>query len=139
MSILKYFNHTPVIVQDQGLPEPISSLSNFVPPKAIELVNTEVEEERTMCGINIAVFTHLSCGVNITLSRIFLLGEFHNSPNFLHLENFTIYQIFFHQCVHAIATNLPNFSSAKVSLHTVFSWMKRISKNIVTSNKIVTL
>ena len=31
MSILKYFSHTPVIVQDQGLPEPTSSLSNFIP------------------------------------------------------------------------------------------------------------
>ena len=44
MSILKYFNRTPVIVQDQGLPEPTSSLSNFVPPKAIESANTEVEK-----------------------------------------------------------------------------------------------
>ena len=43
-SILKYFNSTPVIVQDQRLPEPTSSLSNFVPPKAIELANTEVEK-----------------------------------------------------------------------------------------------
>ena len=44
LSILKYFNRTPAIVQDQGLPEPTSSLSNFVPPKAIELANTEVEK-----------------------------------------------------------------------------------------------
>ena len=44
MSILKYFYHTPAIVQDQGLPEPTSSLSNFVPSKAIELANTEVEK-----------------------------------------------------------------------------------------------
>ena len=28
----------------QGLPEPTSSLSNFVPPKAIESANTEVEK-----------------------------------------------------------------------------------------------
>ena len=28
----------------QGLPEPTSSLSNFVPPKATELANTEVEK-----------------------------------------------------------------------------------------------
>ena len=42
---MSYFNHTPTwIVQDQGLPEPTSSLSNFVPPKAIELANTEVEK-----------------------------------------------------------------------------------------------
>ena len=33
-----------MIVQDQGLPEPTSSLSNFVPPKTIELANTEVEK-----------------------------------------------------------------------------------------------
>ena len=39
----------------------------------------------------------------IMFSEIFSLGEFH--------------QIFFCQCVHAI--NLPNFSTAKVSLHTV--------------------
>ena len=44
MSILKYFNHTPAIVQDQELPEPTSSLSNFVPPKAIESANTDVEK-----------------------------------------------------------------------------------------------
>ena len=44
LSILKYFNRTPAIVQDQGLPEPTSSLSNFVPPKAIESANTEVEK-----------------------------------------------------------------------------------------------
>ena len=44
LSILKYFSRTPAIVQDQGLPEPTSSLSNFVPPKVIELANTEVEK-----------------------------------------------------------------------------------------------
>ena len=46
MSTLKYFNCTPTIVQDEGLPEPTStsSLSNFVPPKTIELANTEVEK-----------------------------------------------------------------------------------------------
>ena len=44
MLILKYFNCTPAIVQDQGLPEPSSSLSNFVLPKANELANTEVEK-----------------------------------------------------------------------------------------------
>ena len=42
MSILKYFNRRPAIVQDEGLPEPTSTLSNFVPPEAIELANTEV-------------------------------------------------------------------------------------------------
>ena len=42
---MSYFNCTLTwIVQDQGLPEPTSSLSNFVPPKAIELANTEVEK-----------------------------------------------------------------------------------------------
>ena len=30
--------------QDLGLPEPTSSLSNFVPPKVIESANTEVEK-----------------------------------------------------------------------------------------------
>ena len=44
MSVLKYFNRRPTIVQDQGLPEPTSSLSKFVPPKAIELANNEVEK-----------------------------------------------------------------------------------------------
>ena len=44
MSILKYFYRTPAIVQNQGLPQPASSLSNFVPPKAIESANTEVEK-----------------------------------------------------------------------------------------------
>ena len=43
-SILKYFNRAPAIVQDQGLPKPTSSLSNFVTPKAIESANTEVEK-----------------------------------------------------------------------------------------------
>ena len=41
---MSYFNRTPTIVQDQGLPESTSSFSNFVPPKAIELANTEVEK-----------------------------------------------------------------------------------------------
>ena len=36
--------NTPAIVQDQGLPEPTSSLNNLVLPKAIELANTEVEK-----------------------------------------------------------------------------------------------
>ena len=44
MLILKYFNRRPAIVQDQGLPETTSRLSNFMPPKAIELANTEVEK-----------------------------------------------------------------------------------------------
>ena len=44
MSILKYFNRTSTIVQDQGMPEPTSSLSNFVLPKGIELANTKVEK-----------------------------------------------------------------------------------------------
>ena len=47
MSILRYFNRTPAIVQDQRLPEPTSSLSNFVPPKAIELANTKVEKVKS--------------------------------------------------------------------------------------------
>ena len=41
---MSYFNHTPAIVQDQGFPEPTSSLSNFMPHKVIELANTEVEK-----------------------------------------------------------------------------------------------
>ena len=32
MSILKYFNRTHAIAHDQGLLEPTSRLSNFVPP-----------------------------------------------------------------------------------------------------------
>ena len=36
--------YTPAIVQDKGLPELTSSLSNFVPSKAIELANTEIEK-----------------------------------------------------------------------------------------------
>ena len=44
MLILKYFDHISVIVQDQGLSKPTSSLSNFVPSKVIELANTEVEK-----------------------------------------------------------------------------------------------
>ena len=42
MSILKYFKCVPVLIQDEGLPEPSSSLSNVVPPKAIEMANAEV-------------------------------------------------------------------------------------------------
>ena len=41
---MSYFNHTPAIVQDQGFPEPTSSLSNFMPHKVIELANTKVEK-----------------------------------------------------------------------------------------------
>ena len=44
MSILKYFNRTPAIIQEKVLPELTSSLSNVVPPKAIQLENTEVEK-----------------------------------------------------------------------------------------------
>ena len=36
--------YTPAIVQDKGLPELTSSLSNFVPPKAIVSANTEIEK-----------------------------------------------------------------------------------------------
>ena len=42
MSILKYLKYVPVPIQDEGLPEPSSSLSNVVPPKAIEMANAEV-------------------------------------------------------------------------------------------------
>ena len=42
MSILKYLKRVPVPIQDEGLPEPSSSLSNVVPPKAIEMANAEV-------------------------------------------------------------------------------------------------
>ena len=41
---------------------------------------------------------------------------------YFHLENFTIRQIFFRQCVHAM--NSPNFPAAKVSLHTVYQQIK---------------
>ena len=34
----------PRLYKNQRLPEPTSSLSNFVPPKAIESANTEVEK-----------------------------------------------------------------------------------------------
>ena len=132
MSILKYFNRTPAIVQDQGLPEPTSSLSNFVPPKTIELANTEVEKvknkgpqgarsapyliltptQRFEVGKRAAehgvTSQILSCGITFTMFyRICFLRYFY-------LKNFTIRQIFFHQCVHAI-----NFPAAKLSLHTV--------------------
>ena len=42
MSILKYLKRVPVPIQDEGLPEPSSSLINVVPPKAIEMTNAEV-------------------------------------------------------------------------------------------------
>ena len=65
MSILQYFYHTPAIVQDQGLPEPTSSLSNFVPPKAIRSANTEVEKvekkdhvQRKRCCLHKFVMWH---------------------------------------------------------------------------------
>ena len=44
ISILKYFNCAPMIAQVKGLPEPTSSFSNVVPPKAIELANSEVKK-----------------------------------------------------------------------------------------------
>ena len=55
--------------------------------------------------------TNLSRGINVYyfLQNVFL--------RYFHLENFTICQIFFRQCVHAM--NSPNFPAAKVSLHTV--------------------
>ena len=44
-------------------------------------------------------------------------------PKYFHLENFTIHQIFFRQCVYAM--NSPNFPAAKVSLHTVSLFLAR--------------
>ena len=41
MSILKYCKRAPA-AQDEELPEPSSRLSNVVPPKAIEMANSEV-------------------------------------------------------------------------------------------------
>ena len=38
------FKVLQLIVQDQGLPEPTSRLSNFVPTKANESANTKVEK-----------------------------------------------------------------------------------------------
>ena len=42
MLILKYLKHVPMPIQDEGLPEPNSSLNNVVPPKAIEMANAEI-------------------------------------------------------------------------------------------------
>ena len=42
MSILKYLKHVPVPIQDEGLPESSSSLSNVVPPNANEMANAKV-------------------------------------------------------------------------------------------------
>ena len=89
-----------------------------------------------MCSVNIAVFTNLSHGVKVyyVLHNTFF--------EIFHLENFTIYQIFFRQCVHGM--NSLNFSAAKVSLHMVaqniqfyFVYVKRkyISAVILSINK----
>ena len=56
-------------------------------------------------------------------------------PRYFNLENFTINQIFFRQCVHAM--NSPNFPAAKVSLHMVHCWMVQnvlISNNVCDTN-----
>ena len=95
MLILKYFNRTPAIVQDQGLLhllEPTCSLSTFVPYKAIELANTEVEKVKNKGPCTSPPFvlpsqtcpaTKLHYVLQSMFSEIFSLGEFHNLPNFL--------------------------------------------------------
>ena len=52
MSILKYLKRVPMLIQDEGLPEPSSSLNDVVPPKAIEMVNAEVVKvkNKAPCG-----------------------------------------------------------------------------------------
>ena len=127
------------IIQDQGLPEPTSRLSNFVPSKANESVNTEVEKvkHKGPQGARSAPYLILTptqkfqvvkraaehgvtawlmsqiCSVAQTFTMFYGICF----PRYFHLENFTICQIFFRQYVHAM--NSPNFPTAKVSLHTV--------------------
>ena len=136
MSILKYFNRTPAIVQDQGLPEPTSSLNNFMLPKAIELANTEVEKVKNKGprGARSAPYTSaqrfqvgkraaepsVTAWLTSQICRVasaFTMFYGICFPRYFHLENFTIHQIFFRQCFHLM--NSPNFPAAKVSLHTV--------------------
>ena len=84
MLILKYFNRIPGIVQDQELPEPASSLSNFVSPKTIEFADTEAEKVKNKRPCTSPPFLLSSCSLCFTeyVSEIFSLWEFHNSPNF---------------------------------------------------------
>ena len=127
------------IVQDQGLLEPTSHLSNFVPYKANESANTEVKkvQNKGPRGARSAPYLILTpaqrfqvakraaehgvtawlmsqiCSVAQTFTMFYGICF----PRYFHLENFTIHQIFFRQYVHAM--NSPNFPAAKVSLLTV--------------------
>ena len=110
-----------------------------MPPKAIELANSEVEKVKNKGprgtrsepyliltpantfqvgkraaehGITAWLRSQI-CRVVKTFSMFYGICF----PRYFHLENFTIRQIFFCQCVHAM--NSPNFPAAKVSLHTV--------------------
>ena len=135
------FKVLQLIVQDQGLPEPTSRLSNlvFVPPKANESANTEVEkvQNKEPRGARSAPYLILTppqrfqvvkragehgvtawltsqiCSVAQTFTMFYGICF----PRCFHLENFTIRQIFFRQYVHAM--NSPNFPATKVTLHTV--------------------
>ena len=137
MSLLKYFNCTSAIVQDQGLPEPTSSLNNFMLPKAIELANAEVEKVKNKGprGTRLALYLILISAQRFQVGKRAAEPAWLTSqicrvasafticfPTYFHLENFTIRQIFFRQCVHAM--NSPNFPAAKVSLHTVLVFGK---------------
>ena len=42
MSILKYLKHIPILIQEEELPKPSSSLSNFMPLMTIEMANFKV-------------------------------------------------------------------------------------------------
>ena len=139
MSILKYFDRTLVIVQDQGLPEPTSSLSNFVPHKAIESANTEVEKVKNKGprGARSAPYLIFDSRSGFQVNELQSMASQHSSSHkfiacrkrslcfteyvfrdiSVHFKNPTIRQIFFRQCVHAV--NSPNFPAAKVSLHTI--------------------
>ena len=124
-----------MIVQDQGLPEPTSSLSNFVPPKAIESANTEVEKVKNKGprGARSAPYLILTPAKRFQVNDLQNMASQHGSRHkfvvwhkrslcfreyvfrdiSVHLENLTIRQIFFRQCVHAM--NSPNFLATKVS------------------------
>ena len=135
MSILKYFNRTPAIVQDQGLPEPTSSLSNVVPPKAIELANTEVEKVKNKGPQGARSAPYLI----LTPTQRFEVGKRvaeHGITAWLHVTNF-LCGINVHYVLRNMLSeifslggfhNSPNFPTAKVSLHTVL----RVSLAICT-------
>ena len=135
MSILKYFNRTPAIVQDQGLPEPTSSLSNVVPPKAIELANTEVEKVKNKGPQGARSAPYLI----LTPTQRFEVGKRvaeHGITAWLHVTNL-LRGINVHYVLRNMLSeifslggfhNLPNFPTAKVSLRTVL----RVSLAICT-------